>query len=147
MRQEENLRRLSRSIADAARPSTEEQAKASQEAAALVVNSVAVMSQPKRTVRPNAFSEATDFLNDAIKRAREAKLAQVRENKEIDAEKPEAKTLAQLLWKPRTANNVSRKVSWAGRESKSILGHFRASLRTRFCFVRDQVKKYGRWES
>ena len=82
---------------DAARPSTEAQAKASQEAAALVVNSVGSMIQPKRTVRPTAFSTAVDTLGNAIKAAREAKLAQARDIKETDTEKPEAKTLAQLL--------------------------------------------------
>jgi hypothetical protein len=97
MRQEENFRRLSQSIVDAARPSTEEQAKASQEAAALVVNSVGVQSTPKRTERPTAFSEATDFLGEAIKAARDAKLARTRDNKGTDTEKPESKTLAELL--------------------------------------------------
>ena len=96
MRQEENFRRLSQSIVDAARPSTEAQAKAGQEAAALVVNSVGSMIQPKRTVRPTAFSEATDFLGDAIKTAREAKLARTRSNKEAETEQP-AKSLAELL--------------------------------------------------
>jgi hypothetical protein len=56
------------------------------------------MSQPKRIVRPTAFSEATDFFGDAIKRAREAKIARARDNKGTDSEKPEAaKSLAQLL--------------------------------------------------
>jgi hypothetical protein len=51
------------------------------------------MSTRKRIARPTAFSEAADFLCDAIKAAREAKLARVRDN----TEQPEAKTLAQLL--------------------------------------------------
>jgi len=72
MRQEETFGRLGQSIVDAAKQSTEEQAKSSQEAAALVVNSVGSMVQSKRTVRPTAFSEATDFLGDAIKTAQEA---------------------------------------------------------------------------
>jgi hypothetical protein len=43
--------------------------------AAVFVNSIGAMSTPKRTARPTAFSEAADFLCDAIKAAREAKLA------------------------------------------------------------------------
>jgi hypothetical protein len=98
MRQEETFRRLSQSIVDAAKPSTEDEAREAQKAASLVVNSVGSMIQPKRTERPTAFSEATDFLGNAIKAAREAKLAQARDKKETDSEKP-AKTLAQLLVK------------------------------------------------
>jgi hypothetical protein len=52
--------------------------------------------QQKTPVRPTAFSEATDFLGDAIKAAREAKLARVRDNKETETEQP-AKSLAELL--------------------------------------------------
>jgi hypothetical protein len=47
-------------------------------------------------MRPTAFSEATDFLGDAIKTAREAKLAQARDNKQADTEQP-TKSLAELL--------------------------------------------------
>ena len=83
---------------DAARPSTEEQAKTSQEAAALVVNSVEQMVQPKRDTRKYAFDEAANLLGDAIKTAREAKLTRARVNKDTDTEQPEAaKSLAELL--------------------------------------------------
>src|SRR5882757_4533766 len=96
MRQEENFRRLSQSIVDAARPSTDGQAKASQEAAALVVNSIGQMAQPKRATRQKyAFDEAIDLVAGSLKTAREAKLARTRNNKETDTEQP--KTLAQLL--------------------------------------------------
>jgi len=56
------------------------------------------ISKPKRTERPTAFSEATDFFGDAIKAAREAKLAQARDKKESESEKPQTpKSLAELL--------------------------------------------------
>jgi hypothetical protein len=98
MRQKETFGRLGQSIVDAAKQSTEEQAKSSQEAAALVVNSVGSMVQSKRAVRPTAFSEATDFLGDPIKAARETKLAQARDNKETDIEQLKAaKSLPELL--------------------------------------------------
>jgi len=97
MRQEENFRRLSQSIVDAARPSTDGQAKASQEAAALVVNSIGQMVQPKRATRKYAFDEAIDLVANGFKAAREARADRVRENRETDKERQEAKTLAQLL--------------------------------------------------
>jgi len=93
----ESFSRLSQSIKDAAEATSIEAKTKAQKDAALVVNSIGVMSQPTRTVRSTAFSEVTDFLGDAIKAAREAKLARARDNKKTDAEKPEAKTLAQLL--------------------------------------------------
>ncbi len=96
MKQEETFRRLSQSIVDAAKPSTGEQAKANQEAAALVVNSIGSMVQPKRGERSIVFSTAVDMLGDAIQAARDANLARAL-SKETDAEKPEAKSLAQLL--------------------------------------------------
>jgi hypothetical protein len=83
-------------LVNAARPANDETARKNQESAALVIKSVGSMIQPKRTVRPTAFSEATDFLGDAIKAAREAKLARVRDNKETETEQP-AKSLAELL--------------------------------------------------
>jgi hypothetical protein len=94
MRQEETFRRLSQSIVDAARPSTEAQANANQESAALVINSIGSMVQPKRGERSTAFSTAVDALGNAIQAARGAKLARARDN---NTEKAEAKTLAQLL--------------------------------------------------
>ena len=98
MRQEETFRRLSQSIVDAAKPSTEEQAKASQEAAALVVNSIGQMNQPKRDTRKKySFDEAIDLVANGFKSAREAKRAKLEKNEQSKLEKPEAKTLAQLL--------------------------------------------------
>jgi hypothetical protein len=95
MRQEENFRRLSQSIVDAAEVANKDEAR---KAAAIVVNSIGTMVQPKRSERPTAFSTAVDTLGNAIKAAREAKLARVRNNKETNAEKPEAaKSLAELL--------------------------------------------------
>jgi len=93
----ESFSRLSQAIVNASEAASIEAKTKAQKGAALVVNSVGVMSQPKRTVRPTAFSEATDFLGDAIKAAREAKLARARDNKKTDAEKPQAKSLAELL--------------------------------------------------
>jgi ornithine cyclodeaminase/alanine dehydrogenase-like protein (mu-crystallin family) len=84
-------------LVNAARPANEEATRKSQVAAALVVNSIGSMVTEKREVRKTTFTEAVDFMADKLKAAREAKLAQVRDNKEIDAEKPKAKTLAQLL--------------------------------------------------
>jgi hypothetical protein len=54
------------------------------------VRSIGVMSTPKRTARPTAFSEAADFLCDAIKAAREAELPRVRDSKETDTEQAKA---------------------------------------------------------
>jgi hypothetical protein len=91
----ESFSRLSQAIKEAAESVDPEVAKAH---AAVSVNSIGVQSTAKRTVRPTAFSEATDFLGEAIKTAREAKLARARDNKETNAEKPEAaKSLAELL--------------------------------------------------
>ena len=92
----EHFSRLSRSIKDASETASQEAKTKAQKDAALVVNSVGVQSTPKRTVRPTAFSEATDFLGDAIKTAREAKLAQARDNKQADTERS-TKSLAELL--------------------------------------------------
>jgi hypothetical protein len=89
----EHFSRLSQSIVDAAEPEDKDKA---HKAATLVVNSVGVMSTPKRTARPADFSEATDFIGDAIKTAREAKLAQTRDKKETGTEQT-AKSLAELL--------------------------------------------------
>jgi Ca2+-dependent lipid-binding protein len=91
----ESFSRLSHAIVNASEATSEEAKTKAQKDAALVVNSIGVMSTPKRTERPTAFSEATNFLGDAIKAAREAKLARVRET---DAQKPETeKSLAELL--------------------------------------------------
>jgi hypothetical protein len=90
----ESFSRLSQAIKEAAEVADKE---AARKAAAVSVNSIGVQSTPKRGERSTAFSEATDFLGEAIKTAREAKLARARDNKETNAEKPEAKTLAQLL--------------------------------------------------
>jgi hypothetical protein len=65
----ENLSRLSQAIEDAAEAANKEQAK---KASALVVSSIGIQSTPKRTERTTAFSEATDFLGDAIQAARGA---------------------------------------------------------------------------
>jgi hypothetical protein len=90
----EHFSRLSQSIKDlAAEPADKNKA---HKAATLVVNSVGVMSTPKRTARPTDLAQATDFIGDAIKTAREAKLAQTRDKKEAGAEQP-AKSLAELL--------------------------------------------------
>ena len=98
MRQKETFRRLSQSIVDAAKPSTEDQAKSSQEGAALVVNSVGSMIQPKRDTRKKyAFDEAIDLVANGFKAAREAKQAKLQKNEHTQLEHPEAKTLAQLL--------------------------------------------------
>jgi hypothetical protein len=91
----EPFSRLSQAIKAAAESVDPEVAKAH---AVVSVNSIGVQSTPKRTARPTAFSEAADFLGDAIKAARETKLVRARDNKGTDAEKPEAaKSLAQLL--------------------------------------------------
>ena len=90
----ESFSRLSQSIKDAAEATSIEDKAKAQKAATLVVNSVGVMSTPKRTARPTAFSEAVDTLGDAIKTARDAKQAKL---EAAVTDKPEAKTLAQLL--------------------------------------------------
>ncbi len=84
---------------DAARSSTEEQAKSSQKAAALVVNSVGSMIQPKRDTRKKyAFDEAIDLVANGFKAAREAKQAKLQKNEQSKLEKTETpKTLAELL--------------------------------------------------
>jgi hypothetical protein len=89
----EHFSRLSKSIRDAAEHADKEKA---QKAATLVVNSVGVMSTPKRTARPSELAEATDVIGSAIKAAREAKQAQSRSKKETGTEQT-AKNLAQLL--------------------------------------------------
>jgi hypothetical protein len=76
------------------RPANEEAETKAQKSAALVVNSVGVMSTPKRTARPRELAEATDVIGNAIKTAREAKLARARDNKENPKA---AKSLAELL--------------------------------------------------
>ena len=84
----EHFSRLSQAIVNASEASSQEAEMKAQKAAALVVNSVGVMSTRKPTVRPSAFSEDAAFLADAIKTAREAK----------QPAKPEAaKSLAELL--------------------------------------------------
>ena len=95
----ETFSRFSQSIVDAARATTEEEARKGQKAAALVVNSVGTMVvEPKRDTRkPTQFDEATNLLGDAIQKAREAKRAKLEKNKQSETGKPEAKTLAQPL--------------------------------------------------
>jgi hypothetical protein len=94
----EHFSRLSRSIKDASETASQEATTKAQKDAALVVNSVGVQSTPKRGERSTAFSTAADALGDAIKAAREAKLARVRDDKETDIEQPKAaKSLAELL--------------------------------------------------
>lgn len=88
----EHFSRLSQSIVNAAEPADKDKA---HKAATLVVNSVGSMVQPKRTVRPTDFSEATDFLDGALKTAREAKQAKFQDTKKTE-DQP-AKSLAQLL--------------------------------------------------
>ncbi len=91
----ENYTRLSQAITDAAENADKDQAL---KAAALVVNSVGVQSVPKRQERTTVFSEATNFLGDAIQKARAAKQAEVANasKKEVAADLP-TKTLAELL--------------------------------------------------
>jgi hypothetical protein len=91
----EHFSRLSQSIKDAAESSDPEAAKAR---AAVSLNSIGSMVTAKRTERPTAFSTAVDTLGDAIKTAREAKLAQARDNKASETAKPDTKkSLAELL--------------------------------------------------
>jgi hypothetical protein len=92
----EHFSRLSQAIVNASEATSEEAKTKAQKAATLVVNSVGAQSTPKRTERTTAFSEATNFLGDAIQAARGAKLARVRDNKETETEQP-AKSLAELL--------------------------------------------------
>jgi hypothetical protein len=87
----EHFSRLSQSIKDSAVEHAD--AAKAQKAATLVVNSVGSMVQPKRTARPSELAEATDVIGNAIKTAREAKLARARDNKATET----AKTLAELL--------------------------------------------------
>jgi hypothetical protein len=87
--------RLSQSIRDAAELADKDKDKA-QKAATLVVNSVGVMSTPKRTARPADFAHATDVIGNAIKTAREAKQANIRNDKKAGTEQA-AKSLAELL--------------------------------------------------
>jgi hypothetical protein len=91
----ESFSRLSQAIKEAAESADPEVAKA---CAAVFVNSIGVQSTPKRTARPTAFSEAADFLGDAIAKARASKLETAAESKETGTEQPEAKkSLAELL--------------------------------------------------
>jgi hypothetical protein len=90
----ESFSRLSQAIKEAAESADAEAAKAR---AAVSINSIGVHSTAKRTERSTAFSTAVDFLGDAIKAAREAKLARARDNKETETEKSEAKSLIDLL--------------------------------------------------
>ena len=90
----ESFSRLSQGIKDAAEAVDKEPAR---KAAALAVNSIGVQSTPKRGERTTAFSKAVDTLGNAIQAARGEKLARARNNKETDTEKPEAKSLAELL--------------------------------------------------
>ena len=90
----ESFSRLSQAIKEAAESADREVAKA---CAAVFVNSIGVQSTPKRGERTTAFSKAVDTLGNAIQAARGEKLARARNNKETDTEKPEAKSLAELL--------------------------------------------------
>jgi hypothetical protein len=89
----EHFSRLSQAIVSASEVANTDKA---QKNAALVVNSVGVMSTPKRTARPSELAEATDVIGSAIKAARDAKQAQTRDKKEAGAEQT-AKSLAELL--------------------------------------------------
>ncbi len=80
-------------LVNAARSADPEAAKAR---AAVAVNSVGTMVQPKRGERSTAFSTAVDTLGDAIQAARGAKLARTGNKKEAGTEQP-AKSLAELL--------------------------------------------------
>ena len=88
----ESFSRLSQAIKDASESADPEAAKAR---AAVAVNSIGVMSQSKRE-RSTTFDQAVNLVADKIQAARGAKLARAR-SKETAADKPEAKTLAQLL--------------------------------------------------
>jgi hypothetical protein len=104
-------RRLSQSIKAAEEPETVRytQANAATVLAAAIANykGITPTTDTKQTKRKvgsgdgpvTEFEKTTNFLGDAIKAAREAKLlAGARDNKGTDAEKPEAaKSLAQLL--------------------------------------------------
>ena len=90
----EHFSRLSQSIKDLAVEHADKDK--AQKAATLVVNSIGIMSAPKRTARPSEFAEATDFIGSAIKTAREAKQANLRDGKKAGTEQP-AKSLAELL--------------------------------------------------
>jgi hypothetical protein len=89
----EHFSRLSKSIRDAAEHADKEKA---QKAATLVVNSVGVMSTPKRAARPSELAEATDVIGNAMKAARDAKQATLRDSKKTGTEQT-AKSLAELL--------------------------------------------------
>lgn len=55
-------------------------------------------AQVKGDGRTTAFSQASDFLGDAIQKARERRLAEVKSNKEIEADQPtKTVSLAELL--------------------------------------------------
>src|SRR5207244_68129 len=84
-------------LVNAARPSNDETAREAQEKAAIVVNSIGTMVQPKRDTRKKyAFDEAIDLVANGFKAAREARANRVQENPETDTEKP-TKSLAELL--------------------------------------------------
>jgi hypothetical protein len=89
----EHFSRLSKSIRDAAEHADKEKA---QKAATLVVNSVGVMSTPKRAARPSDLAEAADVIGNAIKASRETKQATLRDSKKTGTEQT-AKSLAELL--------------------------------------------------
>jgi hypothetical protein len=93
MTREEKFARFSQSIIDAARPANDETARNNQAAAALVVNSIGSMVQPKpAAVKQTQFDKATNLLGDAIQKARAEKLAV---NRETDSKAQ--KSLAELL--------------------------------------------------
>ena len=114
----EHFSRLSRSIKDASETASQEATTKAQKDAALVVNSVGVQSTPKRGERSTAFSTAADALGDAIKAAREAKLARVRDDKETDIEQPKAaKSLAELL----AESAQERRISYPVRSTQAAI--------------------------
>ena len=94
MRQEETFRRLSQSIVDAAEVADKDEVR---KAAVLVVNSVGTMLTPKTSGPTTQFDAAADFLGAAIQRAREAKQAERKENKDTETDATEQPTLAELL--------------------------------------------------
>jgi hypothetical protein len=89
----EHFSRLSQSIRDAAELAEKDK---SHKAATLVVNSIGVMSTPKRAARPSELAEAADVIGSALKTAREAKQANLRDGKKAGTEQS-AKSLAELL--------------------------------------------------
>ena len=88
----EHFSRLSQAIKDAAESSEPEAAKAR---AAVSVNSIGVMSHPKRE-RTTAFDQAVNLVADKIQAARATKQAKIQDTKKTEIEQP-AKSLAELL--------------------------------------------------